>query len=164
MKAQTCWEHVKARAGEMFSRRRCTAFSRRRRRRVAYNKEGPNEATAEFKDVGTPACTRERERGQTADRVLVKYLDRKARAPTANRRSRTGVGGARRGVREHGAVSYHKVALKEQTKTRQFSSKLKRAERETKTAPIVTLNQRKGRKKIDEQPSRSVIWLRGRNK
>ena len=71
---------------------------------------------AEFKDVGTPACTRERERAQTADRVVVKYLDRKARAPTANRRSRSGVGGARRGVRENGAVNYHKVELKEQAK------------------------------------------------
>ena len=41
-----------------------------------------------------------RERAQTADRVVVKYLDRRARAPTANRRPRSGVGGARRGVRE----------------------------------------------------------------
>ena len=63
--------------------------------------EGPNEAIAEFRDVGTPACTRQREtvnrtregkqRIQTADRVVVKYLDRKARAPTANRRPRSGV-------------------------------------------------------------------------
>ena len=58
--------------------------------------------------------TRVRERAQTADRVVVKYHDRKARAPTANRRSRSGVGGARRGVREYGAVNYHKVVLKEQ--------------------------------------------------
>ena len=77
-------------------------------------KDGPNEVMAEFKDVGTPTCTREKERAQTADRVVVKYLDRKARAPTANRRSRSGVGGARRGVREYGAVNYHKVALEEQ--------------------------------------------------
>ena len=55
-----------------------------------------------------------RERAQTADRVVVKYLDRRARAPTVNRRSRSGVGGARRGVREYGAVNYHKVELKEQ--------------------------------------------------
>ena len=41
-------------------------------------------------------------------------LDRKARAPTANRRSHSGVGGARRGVREYGSVYYHKVELKEQ--------------------------------------------------
>ena len=128
----------------------------------------------EFRDVGTPACTREterllcvdghraaavqekketrdtggltannnhaggvedlrnhavvksqrpkRERAQTADRVVVKYLDRRARAPTVNRRPRSGVGGARQGVREYGAVNYHKVALKELAKTRQFSS------------------------------------------
>ena len=57
-------------------------------------------------------------RAQTADRVVVKYLDRKARAPTANRRSRSGVGGARRGVREYGAVNYHKVALEEQKERR----------------------------------------------
>ena len=60
-----------------------------------------------------------RERAQTADRVVVKYLDRKARAPTVNRRPRSGVGGARRGVREYGAVNYHKVELKEQRKTKQ---------------------------------------------
>ena len=48
------------------------------------------------------------------DRVVVKYLDRRARAPTVNRRPRSGVGGARRGVREYGAVNYHKVELKEQ--------------------------------------------------
>ena len=118
---------VRTRAGETFSRRRHAAFSRRRRR-VAF-KEGPNEAVAEFKDVGTPACTREGESAQTAERVVVTYLDRKARAPTTNRRSRSGVGGARRGVR-YGAVNDHKVALKEQAKTRQFSSKLKRAETE----------------------------------
>ena len=63
-----------------------------------------------------------RERAQTADRVVVKYLDRRARAPTVNRRPRSGVGGARRGVREYGAVNYHKVELKEQRKTKQFSS------------------------------------------
>ena len=100
-------------ASETFSRSRYTAFSRRRRRKEALT-EGPNEVATEFKDVGTPACTRERERAQTADRVVVKYLDRKARAPTANRRPRSGVGGARRGVREYGAVNYHKVELKEQ--------------------------------------------------
>ena len=60
-----------------------------------------------------------RERAQTADRVVVKYLDRRARAPTVNRRPRSGVGGARRGVREYGAVNYHKVELKEQRKTKQ---------------------------------------------
>ena len=60
---------------------------------------------------------RPKERGaQTADRVVVKYLDRRARAPTTNRRPRSGVGGARRGVREYGAVNYHKVELKEQKK------------------------------------------------
>ena len=48
---------------------------------------------------------------QTAERVVVKYLDRKARAPTANRRSHSGVGGARRGVREYGDVNYHIVEL-----------------------------------------------------
>ena len=53
---------------------------------------------------------------QTAERVVVKYLDRKARASTANRRSHSDVGGARRGVREYGAVNYHKVELKEQAK------------------------------------------------
>ena len=47
--------------------------------------------------------------------MVVKCLDRKARALTANRRSHSGVGGARRGVREYGAVNYHKVELKEQT-------------------------------------------------
>ena len=60
-----------------------------------------------------------RERAQTADHVVVKYLDRKARAPTVNRRPRSGVGGARRGVREYGAVNYHKVELKEQRKSKQ---------------------------------------------
>ena len=99
-------------ASETFSRSRYTAFSSRRRRKEAFTK-GPNEVATEFKDVGAPACTRERERAQTADRVVVKYLDRKARAPTANRRSRSGVGGARRGVREYGAVDYHKVEVKE---------------------------------------------------
>ena len=49
-----------------------------------------------------------RERAQTANHVVVKYLDRRARALTANRRSRSGVGGARRGVRGYGAVNYHK--------------------------------------------------------
>ena len=155
-----------------FSRSRYTAFSRSRAAgrggsaarpvREAFT-EGPNEAIAEFRDVGTPACTREterlpqqckrrrrwdtggltannnhaggvedlrnhvvvesqrpkRERAQTADHVVVKYLDRKARAPTVNRRPRSGVGGARRGVREYGAVNYHKVELKEQRKTKQ---------------------------------------------
>ena len=58
-----------------------------------------------------------RESAQSADRFVGKYLDRKARAPTANRRSRSGtelrsgVGGARRGVREYSAVNYHKVEL-----------------------------------------------------
>ena len=99
-------------ASKTFSRSRYTAFSSRRRRKEAFTK-GHNEVATEFKDVGTPACTRERERAQTADRVVVKYLDRKARAPTANRRSRSGVGGARRGVREYGAVNYHKVEVKE---------------------------------------------------
>ena len=122
-----------------------------------------NETMVEFRDVGTPACTREterlpcvdghraavqekkkemghrrsyreqqprwwcwrpqeprcgrvpktkkRERAQTADHVVVRYLDRRARAPTVNRRSRSGVGGARRGVREYGAVNYHKVEV-----------------------------------------------------
>ena len=66
---------------------------------------------------GVEDLTRERKSAQSADRVVVKYLDRKARAPTAKRRSRSGaeprsgVGGARRGVREYGAVNYHKVAL-----------------------------------------------------
>ena len=121
---------------EILSRRRYTAFSRRRRRRVA-SKEGPDEAMAEFKDVVTPACTRDRERAQTADRAVVKYLDRNARAATANRRSRSGVGGARRRVHEYGATNYHKSgsggAEREQEKSsanrrqkkRQFSSKLK---------------------------------------
>ena len=69
---------------------------------------------------GVEDLTRERKSAQSADRVVVKYLDRKARAPTANRRSRSGaeprsgVGGARLGVREYGAVNYHKVELKEQ--------------------------------------------------
>ena len=63
-----------------------------------------------------------RERAQTADRVVVKYLDRRARAPTVNRRPRSGVGGARRGVREYGAVNYHKVELKEQTEKKRNSS------------------------------------------
>ena len=53
---------------------------------------------------------------QTAERVVVKYLDRKARASTANRRSHSDVGGTRRGVREYGAVNCHKVELKEQAK------------------------------------------------
>ena len=116
----------------------------------------------EFRDVGTPACTRitnreialrgwpprsssAREEGdgtqdflprttttlvvlktsgtraQTADSVVVKYLDHRARAPTMNRRPRSGVGGVRRGVREYGAVNYHKVELIEQRKTKQFS-------------------------------------------
>ena len=58
MQVQKCWERVKTRAEEIFSKRLKTASSRRRRRRVAF-KEGPNEAMAEFKDVGTPACMRE---------------------------------------------------------------------------------------------------------
>ena len=86
-------------ASETFSRSRKTAFSRSR--------------ATEFRDAGTPACTRERERAQTTDRVVVKYLDRKARAPIENRRSHSGVGGAGRGVREYGAVNYHKVEVKE---------------------------------------------------
>ena len=53
---------------------------------------------------------------QTAERVVVKHLNRNARASTANRRSHSDVGGARRGVRENGAVNYHKVELKEQAK------------------------------------------------
>ena len=48
-------------ASETFSRSRYTAFSRRRRRKEAFT-EGPNEVATEFKDVGTPACTRETER------------------------------------------------------------------------------------------------------
>ena len=123
-----------------------------------------NETMVEFRDVETPACTREterlpqhawmataqqckrrrrwdtggltannnhaggvagirnhavvesrrpkRERAQTADHVVVKYFDRGARALTANRRSRSGVGGARRGVRGYGAVNYHKEEVK----------------------------------------------------
>ena len=58
MQAQKYWEHVKARAEEIFSKSQFTAISRRRRRRVA-SKEGPYEAMAEFKNVGTPARTRE---------------------------------------------------------------------------------------------------------
>ena len=54
---------------------------------------------------------KKRDRAQTADHVVVRYLDRKARAPAVNRRSRSGVGGARRGVRENGAVNYHKVQV-----------------------------------------------------
>ena len=42
---------------------RIPPFTRTRRRRVAFN-EGPNEAMAEFKDVGTPACTREKMNSQ----------------------------------------------------------------------------------------------------
>ena len=63
-------------ASKTFSGSRYTAFSSRRRRKEAFTK-GHNEVATEFKDVGTPACTRERERAQTADRVVVKYLDRK---------------------------------------------------------------------------------------
>ena len=54
-----------------------------------------------------------RERAQTADHVVVKNLDRRARALTANPRSRSGVGGARRGVCGYGDVTYHKVEVKE---------------------------------------------------
>ena len=56
---QKCWEHVKTRADEIFSKRQFShsvedgAFQ-----------EGPNEAMAEFKDVGTPACTREKRNSQ----------------------------------------------------------------------------------------------------
>ena len=57
----------------------------------------------------TVAATTLSDKAQTAKRVVVKYLDRKARAPTANRRSHSGVGGARRGVREYGDVNNHKV-------------------------------------------------------
>ena len=57
-----------------------------------------------------------RERAQTADHVVVKYIDRRARALTVNRRSRSGVGGARRGVRGYGDVNYHKVEVKEPRK------------------------------------------------
>ena len=64
----------------------------------------------------TAAATNLSDKAQIAERVVVKYLDRKARAPTANRRSHSGVGGARRGVREYGDVNYHKVELKEQAK------------------------------------------------
>ena len=42
-------------------------------------------------DVGSSLW--KRHRAQTAKRVVVKYLDRKARAPLANRRSHSGVGG-----------------------------------------------------------------------
>ena len=41
-----------------FQQKTVYAFIRRRRRKVAF-KECPNVAMAEFKDVGTPACTRE---------------------------------------------------------------------------------------------------------
>ena len=67
MRAQKCWEHVKTRAEEILSRRQFSAFSRRRRRRVAF-KEGSNEAMAEFKDVAKPACTREAK--QSTERVM----------------------------------------------------------------------------------------------
>ena len=79
--------------------------------------DGHRAAVQERKRDCVEDLTRERKSAQSADRVVVKYLDRKARAPTANRRSRSGaeprsgVGGARRGVREYGAVNYHKVAL-----------------------------------------------------
>ena len=85
-------------------------------------KEGPNGAWQNSKTVGTPAYTRERERAQTADRVVVKYLNLKARASTANRRSRSDVGGARRGVLEYGAVNYHKAALEELEREQEKSS------------------------------------------
>ena len=58
-----------------------------------------------------------RQSAQSENRFVGKYLDRKASASTANRRSRSGadsrsgVGGARRGVREYSAVNYHKVEL-----------------------------------------------------
>ena len=62
-----------------------------------------------------------------SDHFVGKYLDRKASAPTANRRSRSGtelrsgVGGARRGVRECSAVNYHKVELtSRETRTDRF--------------------------------------------
>ena len=48
-------------ASETFSRSRYTAFSRRRRRKEAFT-EGPDEVATEFRDVGTPACTRQTER------------------------------------------------------------------------------------------------------
>ena len=58
MEAQKVWEHVKDRVRRDIQQKTVDAFSRRRRRRVAF-KECPDVAMAEFKDVGTPACTRE---------------------------------------------------------------------------------------------------------
>ena len=80
-----------------------------------------------------------------------KYLERKARASTANRRSHSGVGGARRGVREYGAVNHHKVELKEQAKR----------ERENRAHRCP---QPKEGEKSHEQSVRRVIWLRESNK
>ena len=56
MQAQECWEHVKTRADEIFSKRQ---FSHSVEDGAAGWLQEPNEAMAEFKDVGTPACTSE---------------------------------------------------------------------------------------------------------
>ena len=136
--------------------------------------------------------TRVRERAQTADRVVVKYHDRKARAPTANRRSRSGVGGARRGVREYGAVNYHKVALEEQRERRTKEEQCQPQAKEEQCQPQAKEEQCQPQAKEEQgQPQfssrlmssestrtmssasspstkgggeKSVIWLRERNK
>ena len=58
MQAQKCWEHVKTGADEIFSKRQY-AHSVEVGAAQGGFQEGPNEAMAEFKNVGTPACTRE---------------------------------------------------------------------------------------------------------
>ena len=57
MQAQKCWEDVKTWADEIFSKRQ---FSHSVEDGAAgWLSRRPSEAMAEFKDVGTPACTRE---------------------------------------------------------------------------------------------------------
>ena len=64
-----------------------------------------------------------------------------------------------RGVREYGAVNYHKVELKEQAKTRQHSRVSRVRENRAHRC-----SQPKEGEKSHEQSVRRVIWLRESNK
>ena len=77
------------------------------------------------------------------------------RAPTTKQWCRR----CQTGVREHGAVNYHKVELKEQAKTRQFSRVSRERENRAHRCP-----QQKEGEKSHEQSLRRVIWLRKSNK
>ena len=110
-------------ASETFSRSRYTAFSRRRRRKEAFT-EGPNEAMAEFKDVGTPACTRQTERLlQHAWMATVQqFKRRRGRWDTGGLTANNNHAGGVEDLRNHAVVKSQRPEKREREEQKKKSS------------------------------------------